>query len=335
MNLLHRSAVTFGVCCFVAWSGVTRAAAPAAAPVKPGSTAAAPAKPGASPVAPAITALVKEYQTSLKEKNGEGLREKCDYFTSAEKPEGVTPEAIVAALEKPIPGAADARAEAYVKWQLLSGIPGKFPDELKPRVIKAYRRAPLPTDHPARNHRVLDQKLYRIGLFNQDAEVGINKELADAIARYRLYIDPILEYRDEVYRRLPGGYDTLVAGVQDTFDRVSHGAPATEFWKTVGGQVRAWALTASDANRLREMAGAIIKLNEYVKDEQNKPYYRVTFSTDAKNGGLKWQSQSTIDQEGRYVGELGEWLDERAKNPSESGGGLQFKDGDDMKKSRK
>ena len=57
------------------------------------------------------------------------------------------------------------------------------------------------------------------------------------------------------------------------------------------------------------------------------------FSQDPKNGGLKWQSQSTIDQEGRYVGELGEWLAEQAKNPSESGGGLQFKEeGDDMKK---
>jgi hypothetical protein len=306
-----------------------KAAAPTAA--KP----AAPTKPGASPVAPAIAALQKEYQSSLKEKKGEGLREKCDYFAGGEKPEGLTPEVILAALEKPLtgPAAGDARAEAYVKWQLLSGVDGKFPDGLKARAINVYRRAPMPREHPARNHKALDQKLYRIGLFNEDAEVGINKELTDAIAQYRLYIDPILEYRDEFYRRLPGGYETLVAGVQDTFDRVSRGAPASEFWKTVGGQVRAWALTASDSNRLREMAGAIIKLNEYVKDEQNKPYYRVIFSRDDKNGGLKWQSQSTIDQEGRYVGELGEWLDERAKNPSESGGGLQFKekDGDDIK----
>lgn len=337
MNLLHRSAVTLGVSCLFAIAATSaRAAAPAAAPTKPGASTPA-GKPGPSPAAPAITALVKEYQTSLKEKNGEGLREKCDYFSTGEKPEGLTPEVILAALEKPIPGAADPRAEAYVKRQLLSGLDGKFSDALLPRAIKAYRAAPVPRDHPARNHRVLDQKLYRMGVFKADLEVGINKELTDAITQYRLYVDPILDYRDEFYRRLPGGYDTLVAGVQDTFDRVSHGAPTTEFWKTVGGQIRAWALTASDPNKLREMAGAIVKLNEYVKDEQNKPYYRVIFSTDAKNGGLKWQPQSTIDQEGRYVGELGEWLAERAKNPSESGGGLQFKEkeGDDMKKMNK
>src|SRR4051812_21118948 len=176
MNLLHRSAVTFGVCCCFALAGANpaRGAAPAAAPAKPAPTPAA--KPGPSPVAPAITALVKEYQTSLKEKNGEGLREKCDYFAS-DKPDGVTPDVILAALDKPIPGAADPRAEAYVKWQLLSGIPGKLPDELKARAINAYRRAPLPSEHPARNHRALDQKLYRIGLFKADQEVGINKEM--------------------------------------------------------------------------------------------------------------------------------------------------------------
>ena len=337
MNLLHRSAVTLGVSCFFAIATTaTRAAAPAAAPTKPGASTPA-GKPGASPVAPAITALVKEYQTSLKEKKGEGLREKSDYFSTGEKPEGLTPEVILAALEKPIPGATDARAEAYVKWQLLSGLDGKFPDALKARAIKAYRNAPMPTEHPLRNHRALEQKLYRIGINNADAEVGINKDVTDAITQYRLYNDPILDYRDDLYNHLPGGYDTLVAGVQDTFDRVSHGAPATNFWKTVGGQVRAWALTSSDANQIRQMGSAIIKLNEFVKNDSNKPYYRVIFAREDKYTGLKWQSQSTIEQEGRYVGELGEWLEERAKNPSESGGGLQFKDkeGDDMKKTNK
>src|SRR3954453_8491882 len=133
MNLLHRSTVTLGACCgffALTLAHASHAAAPAAAPTKPGSTPAATAKPGPSPVAPAIAALVKEYQTSFKEKKGEGLREKCDYFAS-DKPDGVTPDVILAALDKPIPGAADSRAEAYVKWQLLSGIPGKFPDELK------------------------------------------------------------------------------------------------------------------------------------------------------------------------------------------------------------
>jgi hypothetical protein len=337
MNLLHRSVVTLGAACLALSTGAaapaprTAAPAPAAKPT--------PAKPGPSPVAPAIAALQKEYQKSLKEKEGGGLREKCDFFAS-EKPEGVTPEVILAALEKPLtgPGAGDARAEAYVKWQLLSGVDGKFPDALKARAIKAYRSAPLPKDHPGINHAALDRALYKIGISNADAEVGVNKDLTTAIEQYRLYVDPILEYRDEFYRRLPAGFETLVAGVQDTYDRASHGAPASEFWKTVGGQIRSWALTSGDANQIRQMGGAILKLNEYVKDGKNKPYYRVMWVNEGKYTGLKWQSQSTIDQEGRYVGELGEWLEERAKNPSGGDGGgvggLQFKD-DDMKKGKK
>jgi hypothetical protein len=243
-------------------------------------------------------------------------------------------------LEKPLTGkdAGDARAQAYVKWQLLSALGGKFPDELKARAIKAYRNAPVPTEHPARNRQEMDRRLNRIGIMNADAEVGINQELGDAIARYRLYIEPMLEYRDEFYKRLPGGYDTLVAGVQDTFDRVSQGAPATEFWRTVGGQVRAWALTATEPDRMYEMSSALLKLNAYVKNEQNRPVYRVIYANEGNYQGLKWQGQSTIDQEGRYVGELGEWLAERAKNPADpSGGGLQFKEkeGDEMRKGKK
>ena len=80
------------------------------------------------PVQIASAALLKEYQTVMKDKKGEGLREKCDYFTQ-NKVEGLTPELILAAIEKP--SSPDPRADAYVKWQLLSGVGPKFPDTLK------------------------------------------------------------------------------------------------------------------------------------------------------------------------------------------------------------
>jgi hypothetical protein len=343
MNHLRRrrsSVVTLVAFCSALTAAVNvRAVAPAEKPaVTPPARTAAPAannKPAASPFAPAIAALQKEYQTSLKEKKGEGLREKSDYFAGGqEKPEGATPEALLAVLEKPIAGSGDARAEAYVKWQLLSALDGKFPDALRARAIRAYRNAPAPAEHPYRNHAPLDRRLTMVGN-KPDAEVGINKDVSDAIEKYRLYVDPILDYRDEFYNRLPDGYDTLVAGVQDTFDRVARGAPTSEFWKKVGGQIRAWALTSSDPGMMRQMGGAVLKLNAYVKDERNKPYYRVIYQKDEHYIGLKWQSQSTIDQEGRYVGELGEWLEERAKNPGAGGGGLQFKDANEMKKGKK
>jgi len=39
------------------------------------------------------------------------------------------PEVVVAALEKS--ASTDPRAEAYVKWQLLSGVDGKFAEALR------------------------------------------------------------------------------------------------------------------------------------------------------------------------------------------------------------
>ncbi|MDB5322545.1 MAG: hypothetical protein JWN40_4176 [Phycisphaerales bacterium] len=287
--------------------------------------AAPPAKPGVSPVQPGIVALMKEYQEAMK-KNGEGLREKSDYYAT-NKPEGVTTETILAALEKPI--GTDQRAEAYVKWQLLSGVESKFPDELKARALRVYRNAPPPSRHPGADHSDLDRRLRKIGMTNPDNEVPVNTDLGEAIKQYRLAIEPTLSYRDELYSRMPPGYETLAAALSDTYDRVSRGAPATEFWKNLMGSIRSWALASSDSAHMREMAGAVNKLYMFVKDDRNKPYYRVIWLKTDKELGLRWQSQSTIDQE-KYIDELAAWLDEHAKNPA--AGGLNFKDPADAKK---
>src|SRR5690242_17033506 len=188
----------------------------AANPATPPKPSAAAAKPAASPVQPAIAALLKEYQTAMKDKKGEGLREKCDYF-SQNKTEGITPEVILAALEKSI--SADPRADAYVKWQLLSGVEGKFPEELKARALRVYKMAQfLPFDHPGKNHADLQRKLQRIGIHNADAEVPINKDMVEAINQFRLAAEPILSYRDELYARMPGGFETLQMGLSDIYD---------------------------------------------------------------------------------------------------------------------
>jgi hypothetical protein len=289
--------------------------------------AAPPAKPGPSPVQPAITALLKEYHDAMK-RGGEGLRDKSDFYAT-NKPEGVTAETIMAALEKPI--GTDPRAEAYVKWQLLSAIESKFPDDLKARALRVYRNAPPPSRHPGADHQELERALRRLGITNPDNEVPVNTDLGEAIKQYRLAIEPILSYRDELYSRLPPGYETLAAGLSDTYDRASRGAPATEFWKNLMGSIRSWALASSDAAHMREMAGAVNKLYMFVKDDHNKPYYRVIWVKTDKELGLRWQTQGTIEggQE-KYMEELATWLDEHAKNPA--AGGLNFKESPDPKK---
>jgi hypothetical protein len=287
-----------------------------------GSVYAQPANKTSSsnPVQLAAAALLKEYQTVMKDKKGEGLREKCDYFTT-NKVEGLTPELILAALEKPI--SPDPRADAYVKWQLLSGAPSKWPDALKARALKVYRAAPVPKSHPGLDHSGFDRALNRnIGVMNKDAEMPVNKEVAEKIRQYRDAIEPILSYRDELYARLPVAYDTLVAGLSDVYTRASAGAPANEFFATVAAASRSWALTSNEAANMRQLAGAIDKLRTFVKDEKNKPYYRVIWAKEDNYTGLKWLSEATI-QNDKAMEEAATWLMEHAQNPG--GGGLKFK----------
>jgi hypothetical protein len=296
--------------------------------------AAPPAKPGPSPAMQASAAILKEYQAVMKDKKGEGLREKSDFVDNsngaltAEQVTALTPDAVLAALEKPVPGASDPRAEAYVKWQLLSAVKGKFPDEFKARAVAVYRRAPQPTSHPGADRTALERTLNRVGITKQEAEPGINKEFGDAVARYRIHIEPILSYRDELYARLPQGFETLTAALEDVYARVSRGAPANEFWTSVSSAIRSWALTSGDAKQIAQLGKAVNKLREFVTTEKNRPYYRVMWATEDKYTGLKWMAESTI-QNDKSMEDIATWLEERAKNP---GGGLNFKEPEDPKK---
>ena len=292
-----------------------------------GLSAAPTAKPPQTPIQAASAALLKEYHSIMKEKKGVGLREKSDYFTQ-NKVEGLTPEMILAALEKPI--ASDPRADAYVKWQLLSGIESRFPDVLKARALKVYRAAPVPHPHPGMDHAGFERVLNRtIGIMSKDKEIPVNAELAEKIKEYRETIEPILSYRDELYSRLPPGYDTLVAGFSDVYIRVSTGAPANEFWTTLSAATRSWGLTGTEPANMRQLAGAIGKLRTFIKDEKNKPYYRVIWTTEDKYTGLKWVSEATI-QNDKAMEDVSTWLIERAQSPAS--GGLKFKDAEQGKK---
>jgi hypothetical protein len=320
MRVLTRSMLMILTGCAVAASTGAHAAPPAAATTRPAG------RPGVSPVLAAQQALLKEYLSVMKDKKGEGLREKCDYFTT-NPAEGVTPELILAALEKPV-GGGDARADAYVKWQLLSGVAGKFPESLKVRAIRAYRAAPSPAPHPGLNHMLLDRKLNAVGTMRSDAEGPINKEIGDVITVYRVQIEPMLAYRDELLARLPPGFDTFVAGLGDAYDRVIHGAPANEFWSSLSASIKSWALTSAEPAQMRQIAGAIEKLKDTVKDEKFRPYYRVLWTDNASYKGLKWQAEGTIVND-KALDDLAEFLAEQARNPG--GGGLQFKDAPDPK----
>ncbi len=97
----------------------TRAAVRAEA-AKPAPAQSAEAKANLA-VAKAVGALKKEYGEHQKDPIAP-LRKECNYFV--EQPDGeVSVEAIFNALDRRVGD--DLASDAYVKWQLLSGIKGK------------------------------------------------------------------------------------------------------------------------------------------------------------------------------------------------------------------
>jgi hypothetical protein len=71
----------------------------------------------------AVASLNKEFEASLRKPATNSLRATCNYF--ADHPsKDLTADAILPALAGP--GVGDGRATAYVRWQLLSGMPAKL-----------------------------------------------------------------------------------------------------------------------------------------------------------------------------------------------------------------
>src|SRR4051812_27642461 len=95
-----------------------------------GSVAAAEkAKPDAAAIDAAIAELKREYAAHLKDPDAAPLRAQCTYFADHPAPVTLSPETVVAGLEKPV--ANDPRLTAYVRWQLLSAAPRMFEGDAK------------------------------------------------------------------------------------------------------------------------------------------------------------------------------------------------------------
>ncbi|HSI37244.1 MAG: hypothetical protein ACAI43_25735 [Phycisphaerae bacterium] len=279
------------------------------APVDP-ATAAARAKV----VSAAILQLTKEYQAYLKDPKNGKVREKSDYFKENPSPD-LTPDAVMRGLEQSVTGG--GATEAYVKWQLLSGIPGTFSPDLNKRALAVYRRAPSPFTHPGMDKRSLSSA--KIG---KGEITAANNEFSAAVAKVAEKNHPILAYRDELYARLDKNGDSAMAGLMDVADRAGAGLKTDAFFDNVAAAIKSWALTGGNTSAVRAMTERIAGLKDAVGKEENKPFTKVA---DTK-GVAKWTSEPTITI--KKIDELGKFLESTASGPT--GGGLKFKP--DMKK---
>jgi hypothetical protein len=289
--------------------GVFCLSLPALAEVAP---KAAPVRPKGPVLAPAISALQKEYQAYLKDPRANTIRTKSDYFKDHPNPE-VTPEVIVKALEGSVSGG--AATAAYVKWQLLSAIPGKFPDELLKRAITVYHNAPMPSENPGMDHKALKRAINGI---RKEEIPGIQKEFDQAMAHFREGNEVFLSYRDDLYSRLPVKLDAIYAGLEDVEERAGRGLNANGIFDNVAAAIRSWSITEAKPEQVNAIGNIVVNIKNALALEENKPYTKIV---DEK--GIKWKAEGTGVTPKKIDG-LITFLQTSASGPQ--AGGLKFKD---------
>jgi hypothetical protein len=258
----------------------------------------------------AMAALAKEYKAHQKDPKSAKVRGKSDYFKENPSPE-VTPESVLKGLESTVSGG--PAVEAYVKWQLLSGVPGKFPEDLAKRAVAVYRYAPAPpAAHPGLNKKNLTRAIS--GLKKEQA-AGVQKQFDEKVGEATEANAVFLAYRDELFGRLPQTYEALGAGLEDVSERASRGLNAGKLFDLVGGGIRNWALGDAKTGQARSMAGTVARLKATVSEDDLKPYTKL--DKDAK-----WAAAGpAVDV--KKLDELIKFLESNTAG----GGGIKFKDG--------
>ena len=292
----------------------TGAAAGANAPAKPDAPAHPAAggrhvDPGQAAVTQAVAALLKEWADYQKKPESAKLRTDPTYFTDNPSTD-VTPEAVLNGMEKPIP--ANASAQSYVRWQLLSGVQGKFDDKLTGRVLRLYYNAPQPLAHPGFGRADLDQILFRLDKTPPAVEQA-NKQFSAAIERVKAANDVVLRYRDELYTRLPATGEAIEAGLRDVANRVRVGADAQTLQAQVSAAIQSWSAAGAKPAQMMAVAGTISALKDYADDHSHRPYEKIAIKS---NGDLEWREAPAANIE-QLVGE-GKLLVNAADNPSEA-----------------
>jgi hypothetical protein len=264
-------------------------------------------------VAAAIAALQKEYQAYAKDPRGHTLRTKSDYFTEHPTPEA-TPDAVMKALEGSVTGGSDV--EAYVKWQLLSAIPGKFSPERLKRGIAVYRRAPMPAEpHPGLDHYRLKRAIN--GMRKEDAR-DIQRQFDAAVTRFRDANEIFITYRDELFSHLPGSYEAITAGLEDVTERAGRGLNANKLFDNVAAAIRSWSITEAKADEVRTVGQTLLNIKAALARGENKPYTKLV---DKK--GWHWEASGSII-DSRKIDLLVKFLENYASG--NNAGGLKFKD---------
>jgi hypothetical protein len=284
-----------------------------AAKPRPKPAPAARPRGASTTLAAAIITLQKEYQAYEKDPSGHTIRTKSDFFAEHPAPDA-TPDAVMKALEGSVSGGPGV--ESYVKWQLLSAIPGKFAPERLKRGIAVYHRAPMPVEpHPGLDHYRLKRAINGI---RKEEVPQIQKEFDAAVRHFKDVNEVMISYLDDLYAHLPDTYEAITAGLEDVEERAGHGLNANTLFDNVAAAIRSWSITEAKPSEVRTIGQTILNIKNALAREENKPYTKIV---DKK--GWHWEATGTgVDP--KKIDLLVKFLENYASG--NNAGGLKFKD---------
>jgi hypothetical protein len=234
----------------------------------------------------AIVDLKREYGAHVKDPEHEKLRADASYFKKDAAT--VPPEAVLAVIEKPIPGVStnDARQAAYVRWQVMSALPETLDEEHARRLLKIYDRAPLPSARYGMSKQEQKELDRLIPAARKEDDVKLTAALEQQAAKAALPDRPVIGLRDELYRRLPLGRDKLVAGITDAKVRLDVAADKETLAELLAEDLTKWTTTPGvDRGQVREVVDLFGKLRMV----QSPPYYAFA---SVQRGKLGWRTHT-------------------------------------------
>jgi hypothetical protein len=259
----------------------------------------------------AITALAKEYEAHASNSTAP-LRDKSNYFQDNPAPE-LTPDAVLNSIENVEGPPAEA---CYIKWQLLSGLPGKADDKLAPRLGDLYSNAPGPIPNPSLTPGEKTALASQIMRMTADQEKDVNDAWTKHLADWSDANAPILNYSEALYGLLPHGMGATILGFQDGFQRrTAQGVDSTAFLTAVVSDTQDWATTGTP-EQLENVADQCGRLINIFKQSFPPSVYD-SVKWNEKTRRLEWQPKPTGCLPLASLTALQKSLLDQARNPDD------------------
>lgn len=269
----------------------------------------------------AIRVLTEEAEAQLKDPSAMP-RGKSNYFAPGQG--GVSEVELLEAMSKRI--SRNNFVDAYVKWQLTSGLPAKISEANVRLAARAYRGAPglqrLPGTHPQEQQQ-LEQAIQGAKETDISTINGKWRERVDPVVRHN---DMLIRYRDALFVRLPLSPEVIELALGDAIQRTEAGMDAKDFVNSLILLVRGWAIEGASPAQLNRVANMFARL----RDQQGVTVFSKVQWDDYKNT-VVWKKEtrrvnpdysSKSPDSDAFVALVAE-LQGIAKNPS---GGLRLKD---------